>query len=476
MDDHELLRRYAQDRSQDAFRELVDRHLGMVYSAARRMFHDAHLAEEIAQGVFTTLAQKAATLSPPQVVGGWLYHTTRHLVMHTVRAEQRRREREQAAFAMRPLESNPDPDVVDEDLEPALAELAADDRDVLVLRFLESRSLREVGTELRISEDAARMRVNRALERLRAVFERRGLTVTSFFLATALASGAAGTIPPGLAAAITATALAGTITPTVTALVAVHTMNWINAKTAAALATAALLSGAATYFASQPQLERLRGDNEILMARQKKLTADGESAAAAQRASDNELARLRKDTVELMRLRGEVVQLRREAEAAKPARSTGVAGAPVPDGQPGAYVSKDQLALVGYDTPENALQSVTWALIKGSFEQLTRGASPELGAGASITAKDAERFYKEREATQSLFKGMRILARKQLGDDRVELKVNLDYDPIPGEASHQPPVLIQPMVKIGNEWKLGGSTTGHQETWEQDGQIKTFAP
>src|SRR5438270_2085077 len=97
MDDHELLRKYVERQSQEAFRELVERHVAMVCSAARRMVRDAHLAEEVTQGVFTTLAQKAASLGPPQVqvLGGWLYNTTRNLAMHAVRAEQRRREREQ---------------------------------------------------------------------------------------------------------------------------------------------------------------------------------------------------------------------------------------------------------------------------------------------------------------------------------------------------------------------------------------------
>src|SRR5216117_3219495 len=105
MDDHELLREYAERRSQDAFRELVGRHLAIVYSAACRMVRDSQLAEEVAQNVFTTLAQKAGSLGPAQVVGGWLYHTTRHLAMHAVRSEQRRREREQTAAAMQSLET-----------------------------------------------------------------------------------------------------------------------------------------------------------------------------------------------------------------------------------------------------------------------------------------------------------------------------------------------------------------------------------
>src|SRR5262245_23420109 len=179
MDDHELLREFVRSRSEDAFSRLVDRHLRMVLSAARRMVGDDHLAQDVTQNVFTTFAEKARGIRPPQVVGGWLYNTTRNLAMHAVRGERRRREREEAAVAMQAHESHSDTDRVIEQLEPAMAELDADDRDTLVLRYLEDRNLREVGAELGVSEDAARMRANRALEKLRVVLDRRGVAVTS---------------------------------------------------------------------------------------------------------------------------------------------------------------------------------------------------------------------------------------------------------------------------------------------------------
>src|SRR5882762_8387041 len=152
MEDRQLLDEFVKRGSQSAFRELVTRHLPVVYSAAQRMVRDSPLAEEVAQSVFTTLAQKADSIRPPQVLGGWLYNTTRHLAMHAVRAEQRRREREQTAFAMQSLELAPDDPGIAEHLEPAMAELDAEDRDALVLRFLANRGLRKVGAELGISE------------------------------------------------------------------------------------------------------------------------------------------------------------------------------------------------------------------------------------------------------------------------------------------------------------------------------------
>jgi RNA polymerase sigma factor (sigma-70 family) len=245
MDDHELLREYVRDRSQDAFRELVDRHLPMVYGAARRMVRDSHLAEDVAQGVFRTLAEKAGTLRRQQVIAGWLYQTTRHLAMHAVRTEQRRREREQVAVAMQALEGEAETNRILDELEPALDQLEAGDRDLLVLRYFEDRSLRDVGRETGISEDAARMRVNRALERLRAVFEKQGVTTSSGLLSAVLLSTAATTVPAGLAATITTAALTGLSAGIGAGMgTAATAATWWTAKTIAAVAGAVAITGA----------------------------------------------------------------------------------------------------------------------------------------------------------------------------------------------------------------------------------------
>jgi RNA polymerase sigma factor (sigma-70 family) len=246
MEDRELLDEFVKSRSQSAFRDLVQRHLPVVYSAARRMVRDSHLAEEVAQSVFTTLAQKAESIQPPQVLGGWLYNTTRYLAMHAVRTEQRRREREQTAFAMQSLNLPADVPEIAEHLEPAMAELDAEDRDALVLRYLADRGLREVGVELGVSEEAARKRVNRALERLRLVLQHRGVVITSILLATALTSSAV-TVPVGLAATITTTSLAplaATATLTKATIITMKTKTVI-----ATIVVAAALGGTGTYLA-----------------------------------------------------------------------------------------------------------------------------------------------------------------------------------------------------------------------------------
>jgi RNA polymerase sigma factor (sigma-70 family) len=249
MDDRELLDEFVKTGSQGAFRELVERHLPVVYWAARRLVRDAHLAEEVAQSVFTTFAQKAALVRPPQVLSGWLYNTTRHLAMHAVRTEQRRRERETTAFAMQSLEQIPAaPDLTDH-LEPALAELEAADRDALVLRFLANRGLREVGAELGVSEDAARKRVSRALERLRLVLQQHGVTASGVLLATTLTASTLA-VPAGLGATIATTALAPA-TAAAIAKVSLVTSKSLSTKIAVALMVLASVGGGGTLLFEQ---------------------------------------------------------------------------------------------------------------------------------------------------------------------------------------------------------------------------------
>jgi RNA polymerase sigma factor (sigma-70 family) len=215
MEDRELLDDFINRRSQSAFRELVERHLPVVYSAARRMVRDPQLAEDVVQSVFTMLAQKAPTIRPPQVLGGWLYNTTRFLSMHTIRTEQRRREREQTAIAMQALDAPSELPDVAEHLEPAMAELSDEDRDALVLRFFGNRALKDVGAELGISEEAARKRVVRALERLRTVMEHRCISISTVLLATKLSASILA-VPAGLSAKISASAFSAITTATLT--------------------------------------------------------------------------------------------------------------------------------------------------------------------------------------------------------------------------------------------------------------------
>jgi RNA polymerase sigma factor (sigma-70 family) len=189
-DDWNLIRDW-QGGAQEAFTQLVRRHLPLVLASARRQLPDPHLAEDVAQAVFLLLARKAPSLPRSTVLPGWLFNTTRLVVRHTLRSETRRRHRELLAAAMDPNpSSSPSPeaswDRASAALDEALAQLGASDRDALLLRFTEGRNHREVGVALGIGEEAARKRVDRALERLRVRLAGAGITFATLTLTTFL--------------------------------------------------------------------------------------------------------------------------------------------------------------------------------------------------------------------------------------------------------------------------------------------------
>lgn len=254
-DDHDLLAQYARgarDRAEAAFAALAERHLNLVYSTALRSVGNAHAAEEISQAVFIILANKADKLPRATVLSGWLYHTTRLTAANFLRGEIRRQKREQEAFMQSLLNesANETWTRIAPVLDDALAKLGARDRDAIVLRFFENKSLREVGAALGASEDAAKMRVNRALEKLRKMFARRGATFSAAAIAGAISTNSVHAAPAGLAKMISAVAMtkgAAASGSTLTLVKgALKIMAWTKAKTAIVVGVIAVLTATTT--------------------------------------------------------------------------------------------------------------------------------------------------------------------------------------------------------------------------------------
>jgi RNA polymerase sigma factor (sigma-70 family) len=210
--DKQLLERYARDASEAAFRELVQRHINLVYSAAvRETRGNASMAEDITQAVFTELAQRATKLLGHPALSGWLYTCVRRMTANVRRAEERRQRREREAFDMNQLLSSGPADNLWHQVWPVLDdvmhELDEEERTMMVLRFFEGRNFREVGGAFGLTENAARMRVDRSLEKLRGLLSKRGVTSTASALAVVLTAGAATVAPSALASTVAATAV-----------------------------------------------------------------------------------------------------------------------------------------------------------------------------------------------------------------------------------------------------------------------------
>jgi RNA polymerase sigma factor (sigma-70 family) len=189
MTDAMLIKDYAETGSRPAMDELVLRHADWVYSAAARMVGDADLAEDVTQAAFLILIQKAQRLrSKP--VNAWLFNVTRYAAKHALRARSRRTRHERLA-AIRKSEIAPLPvQNIWQDIEPLLDELVErlnrNDRQAILLRFYQRKSMADVGSVLGISEDAAKKRVGKAVRRLRDLFAGRGLSVPTIAFAGAI--------------------------------------------------------------------------------------------------------------------------------------------------------------------------------------------------------------------------------------------------------------------------------------------------
>jgi len=321
--DSQLLRSYAEERSESAFAELVRRHLDFVYSAALRMVRDSHLAEDVVQGVFLALAKDASRLKNHPVLSGWLHLTTRNIASQTVRTEVRRREREQKAVAMNepnPTQSEASWNEIAPELDEVLGELDESDRDALLLRYFERQSAREMGLKLGISEDAAQKRVNRAVDRLRELFSKRNVTIGTASLLVILSANAVQAAPAGLAVAIPA-AVHTSAALTATKVIAMTTLQ----KTLIA-ATVAILAGAGIY--EHKQAAKLRAETQSLRQQQAALSGQIQSLQQQRDSATNSLGMLADEISrfkasptadELLKLQRENGLLRQQSPSNQPA-------------------------------------------------------------------------------------------------------------------------------------------------------------
>jgi len=274
-DDLTLLREYATRDSEEAYAALVSRHVNLVYSVALRQVRNSHLAEEITQAVFIILARKADSLGDKTILPGWLCRTARYASANALTIQRRRQRREQEAHMQNILTGGGDassPQMQDETwrqiaplLDGAMEQLGQKDHDAVVLRFFENKTFAEVGATLGASEDAAKMRVNRALEKLRKFFTKRGIHSTAETLAEQISANSVQAAPVTLAKSVTAMAIAKGAAASASTLTlingALKIMAWTKTQTAIVSIGILLVAGTGavivknTYFPSEPSYQ-----------------------------------------------------------------------------------------------------------------------------------------------------------------------------------------------------------------------------
>ncbi|HYF48188.1 MAG TPA: RNA polymerase sigma factor, partial [Planctomycetota bacterium] len=239
MNDRELLDQYLNGEREAAFEELVRRYHRMVYATALRVAIDRQLAEDVSQNVFLTLCRKAATIPTRTVLSGWLFMTATHLARNARRAHLRQmaRERDLNMAALQPSQSRGDSrestwQEIQPHIDACIAALPPRQRDAVVMRLVLQRSPEECAAELKCSENALSMRLNRGVETLRARLHRKQIPVSASALSAMLVQNS---IPESLPAAALK---AGTLPAPASSS---KTLTWVGSGAAAAAVTAAIL-------------------------------------------------------------------------------------------------------------------------------------------------------------------------------------------------------------------------------------------
>ena len=345
IEDAELLRCYAEERSEEAFAELVHRRIGLVYSVACRHTHNVHRAEEVTQAVFTALARKAGALARRPVLVGWLHRSAQFAASDAVRAERRRQAREQEAHIMQQIAregAEPDWEKLQPVLDEVLNRLPDRDRDAVLLRFFDGQSFSEIGRKLQLTENTARMRVERALGKLHAQLARRGVNSTAAALSVALGSHAALAVPAGLATTVSGAALATVASGSALATAAgvFLSMSKIKVGVAAAL----VIAGISTTVVEVRAYRAL--DGEFRSARSG--TGDFARLKSENDRLTRELSRVtgtNPDAVELARVRNRIAAVRAQ---------------PV-DAEESKMIPAAKLRNVGWDTVDAAAETILWS-------------------------------------------------------------------------------------------------------------------
>jgi len=393
-DDRQLLARYVAEVSEEAFAELARRYIGLVYSAALRQVRNEQLAQDVTQVVFANLARKARSIPEGTVLAGWLHRDTRYTALDFLRAEARRLRREQQSVAMNA--SNPDPQPGWEEIRPlldeALTKLAPADRDALLLRYFEQRDFAGVGAALGASAEAARKRVDRALERLREHLVKRGITTTAAALGGALAAHAVEAVPAGLAVS-----LAGASAATA----ASGAGSWISnllimTKAKIAIGTALLAGILATPLLIQQQaLATARAEQSELQARLRDLPAQ---TAPATRPAPGTIDIAARDRADLERLRLEAPALRAKiAEFSAQAQQLAAANPwHKPDGKAlGEVLRPRDMRDAGQATPEATMQTFLWAMLQGDTNRIRQLIVLDAGGDDPTLQKALEKILQE---------------------------------------------------------------------------------
>ncbi len=378
-----LLADYVKTGSDLSFRKLVDAHVNLVYATARRLaMGDAALAEDVTQQVFVDLARKAGRLPKDVLLGGWLHRHAWCVAANSIRRERRLKLRESHAATLHPTPDSPENgfDQWGPLLDDAINQLGPGDRSLILLRYFDQMDFRAVGESVGISEDAARMRVTRALEKLHFILKRQGVALSATAVAAMLAGEAVRAAPAGLVSAVCAAARTATVAGFGVSMTTLPQF-LIMTKLKLGLIGALTASAAGVLLVGQWQTrERLREEIDSLHQRASLLAADNETLSNRLASVDQGKSLQDADRLELMKLRSESGRLRRQNQEYERLLAKNREAQPSPASVPPAFanmIPRESWVFAGYQTPANALQSMMWAMKSGDLNAFLASLTPE---------------------------------------------------------------------------------------------------
>jgi len=290
-DDGDLLRQFAETQDEPCFAVLVQRHIGFVYAVCLRRLRNPHAAQDATQAVFVVLARKAGAVARGPSVIGWLHRSACYETKNIMRAQANRlaRETEAQRLGTTTPATRQDLQAIEAVLDDALSELPSGDRETILARYFSGFSYAEIGTTLRLSENAARMRVERALAKLRNQLARRGVTSMAVALSEALPAYASASVPSGFVVCVTKASVLGMAGGTGAAAISGFMST---AKVVIGVALAAAIGGSLYEFHHISDLDaslavaraQSAASSKQLQAIQREISALKQQAAGAERA------------------------------------------------------------------------------------------------------------------------------------------------------------------------------------------------
>jgi RNA polymerase sigma-70 factor (ECF subfamily) len=164
----------AQAGDDAAFAELVERFSPRLRYFLRKLLPSAHDAEDALQDVWLDVLRALERLSDPQALVAWLYRIARDRAFARLRkAKPPEQLRDEGTVADNTIDDDRDFSPEDaERIHAALDTLPPEQREVLVLRFLEDMTYEQIATVTNANLGTIRSRLHYAKRALRHVLEK----------------------------------------------------------------------------------------------------------------------------------------------------------------------------------------------------------------------------------------------------------------------------------------------------------------